>query len=127
MLTLADTSVEKSIRVGITTRRSHKTIMATSKQQTQCISPWACVTVSYFPVWLSITFLERGQNIHTHTTHTHNTHTHTHTYRHRRLWDWIDYLSIFRVKNEVSVAKIASIILSIFRVKTIDYRFRFLE
>ena len=52
---------------------------------------------------------------------------HTHTYRHRRLWDWIDYLSIFRVKNEVSVAKIASIILSIFRVKTIDYRFRFLE
>jgi hypothetical protein len=56
-----------------------------------------------------------------------NTHTHTHTYRHRRLWDWIDYLSIFRVKNEVSVAKIASIILSIFRVKTIDYRFRFLE
>ena len=60
-------------------------------------------------------------------THTHNTHTHAHTYRHRRLWDWIDYLSIFRVKNEVSVAKIASIILSIFRVKTIDYRFRFLE
>ena len=52
---------------------------------------------------------------------------HTHTYRHRRLWDWIDYLSIFRVKNEVSVAKIASIILSIFRVNTIDYRFRFLE
>ena len=33
----------------------------------------------------------------------------------------IDYLSIFRVKNEVSVAKIVSIILSIFRVKTIDY------
>ena len=93
----------------------------------RCMSPWACVTVSYFPVSLSITFLERGQNIHTHTTHTHNTHTHTHTYRHRRLWDWIDYLSIFRVKNEVSVAKIASIILSIFRVKTIDYRFRFLE
>ena len=29
--------------------------------------------------------------------------------------------------NEVSVAKIESIILSIFRVKTIDYRFRFLE
>ena len=47
--------------------------------------------------------------------------------RHRRLGDWIDYLSIFRVKNEVSVAKIASIILSIFRVKIIDYRFRFLE
>jgi len=38
-----------------------------------------------------------------------------------------DYLSIFRAKNEVSVAKIESIILSIFRVKTIDYRFRFLE
>ena len=63
---------------------------------------------------------------HTHNTHTQHTHTHTHN-RHRRLWDWIDYLSIFRVKNEVSVAKIASIILSIFRVKTIDYRFRFLE
>ena len=60
--------------------------------------------------------------------HTHNTHTHRH--RHRRLWplwDWIDYSSIFSVKNEVSVAKIASIILSIFRVKIIDYRFRFLE
>ena len=38
-----------------------------------------------------------------------------------------DYLSIFRVKNEVSVAKIESIILSIFRVNPIDYRFRFLE
>jgi len=72
------------------------------------MSPWACVTVSYFPVWLSITFLERGQNIYTHTTHTHNTHTHTHTGT--GVCDWIDYLSIFRVKKEVSVAKIASII-----------------
>ena len=35
--------------------------------------------------------------------------------------------SIFRVKNEVSVAKIESIILSTFRVKTIDYRLRLLE
>ena len=43
-------------------------------QQTQYMSPWACVTVSYFPVWLSITFLERGQNTHTHTTHTQHTH-----------------------------------------------------
>ena len=63
--------------------------------------------------------------MHTHTTHTRNTHTHTHTGT--GVCDWIDYLSIFRVKKEVSVAKIASIILSIFRVKTIDYRFRFLE
>ena len=35
--------------------------------------------------------------------------------------------SIFGVKNEVSVAKIESIILSTFRVKTIDYRLRLLE
>ena len=45
------------------------------------MSPWACVNVSYFPVWLNITFLERGQNIHTHTTHTHTTHAHPHTHR----------------------------------------------
>ena len=63
---------------------------------------------------------------HTHNTHTQHTHT-QHTHTHRRLWDWIDYLSIFRVKNEVSVAKIESIILSTFRVKTIDYRLRLLE
>ena len=61
-------------------------------------------------------------------THTHNTHTHTHTRRHRRLWDWIDYLSIFRVKNEVSVAKIESIILSTFSKKhRLNYRFRLLK
>jgi len=35
--------------------------------------------------------------------------------------------SIFRVKNEVSVAKIESIILSTFRVETIDSRLRLLE
>ena len=56
---------------------------------------------------------------------------HTHTYTHIQAQAFVGldrfYLSIFRVKNEVSVAKIASIILSIFRVKTIDYRFRFLE
>ena len=49
--------------------------------------------------------VERGQN-----THTHNTHTQTHTGTGVCDKDWIDYLSIFAVKNEVSVAKIESII-----------------
>ena len=79
-----------------------------SAQQTQCMSPWACVTVAYFSAWLSIAFLKRGQNTHTHTTHTH---THTNTYTH----------------TQAFVARIESIILSIFRVKAIDYQFRFLE
>ena len=48
------------------------------------------------------------------------THTHTGT----GVCDWIDYLSIFRVKKEVSVAKIASIILSILRrLHRLSYRF----
>ena len=52
----------------------------------------------------------RGGKIYTRT----QQHTHTqHTHRHRRLWDWIDYLSIFRVKNEVSVAKIESMMMMI--------------
>ena len=58
-----------------------------SAQQTQCMSPWACVTVAYFSAWLSIAFLKRGQNTHTHThTHTHtNTYTHTHIHTCARL------------------------------------------
>ena len=59
--------------------------------------PWVWVTVAYFTVWLSIIFLERGQNKYTHT-HTHTlTHTHTHTYIGVCDKDWIEYLLIFAV------------------------------
>ena len=88
---------------------------------------WAYVTVAYFPVWLSITFFETpGGKINTHT----HTHTHTHTYIGVCDKDWINYLSIFAVNlSKVFVARIKSIILSIFqvRVKATDYQFRFLE
>ena len=47
----------------------------------------------------------RGGKIHTHTTHTQ-----AHTGVGVCDKDWIDFLSIFAVKNEVSVAKIESII-----------------
>ena len=64
----------------------------------------------------------RGGKINTHT------HTHTHTHIHRRLWQGLDRLFVdFCSKYEVFVARIKSIISSIFRVKAIDYRFRFLE
>ena len=46
-------------------------------------------------------YFPREGSKYTHTHNTHTQHTHTHTHRHRRLWGWIDYLSIFRVKNEV--------------------------
>jgi len=54
--------------------------MQAQSQQTQCMSLRACVTVVYFPVWLSIAFLEKGStHPHTQTQHRHNTHTHAHT------------------------------------------------
>ena len=87
------------------------------------MSLWSCNTLAYLPVWLSISFLQIGENIRARAS------TYTYTYTGVCDKDWIDYLSIFAVNmnNKAFVARIESIILSIFRVKTIDYRFRFLE
>ena len=111
------------------TTLSWKCSLSTTNAMYESLGLCHCFFISglveyYFP-------REGSKYTHTHKQHTHTTHTHTHTHTGTGVcgeqWGWIDYLSIFRVKNEVSVAKIASIISSIFRVKPIDYRFRFLE
>ena len=66
----------------------------------------------------------RGGKIHTHTQqHTHTTHTHAQAFVTRI--GSITSICRFESENEASV-RIESIILSIFRAKTIDYRFQFL-